>query len=205
MIDGEHVADLVISQPRLLADAVPWLPIGLWREVHASAPDGRYLDLHAPARTYPGSEIRLYVERGKPAIGVFRPRATDLPASLARIADQPIGALPGVQRIEIAIRARPAPPALELNVRGTAQTLPEHAELSKRRGAPLAALLAGVPGARVRVIGETTERVYARDVIESTPADFTLKRTHTGGFVFRRWQGTSATDELRGIRSIVVE
>lgn len=205
MIDGEQVADLVITQPRLLPDALPWLPVAAWRDVHAIAPDGRFLDLHAPARTYPGAELRIYVERGKPVIGVFRPRSADLPAALARIADQPIGVLPDVQRIEITIRPPPAPRSLVLIAGGAEHPVPAHAELSKRRGAPLAALLAGLPGARVRVIGDATELAYDRAVIDATPGDFTLKQTRHDDYVFRRWQGASATEELRGIRRIVVE
>ncbi len=142
--------------------------------------------------------MRIFVERDKPTIGVYRVHTREVPAAVARIADQPIAVLPDVQRIEIATRALPEEPELELIVAGQPALLPELAE--SRRGTPLSEVLAGLRGDRIRVIAADTERVLQRARVDADPGGFTLKRTRRGVYVFR-----SAADELRGVRRIVVE
>lgn len=212
-VDGTLVRTHTITEPVALDTLLATLPMAVWQDLHAIAPDGRFLDVHRPTQTYPGAEIRLSVEQGRAMIGVFRKPDADLPSSLARIARQPLGSLANVERVEITTRLQtePQPSALVIElpdrprVAVTSDAL-SRLEHNRRRGWSLAVVLslAGPPIHRpIRVVAVSGESAIPANELASER--FTLKRSQQGTYVLREWNGRQMVSELRGVERIVVE
>lgn len=204
-IDGVPLRDVAITGPVSLSSLVPTLPPISWLEVTASSSDKRFIELVRPAITYPRSEIRLSIERGKPAIGLYREVAPDLPAPVARIAAQPIAPLGNVVSVDIVTRAYAAN-GFAIEVAGNARQLdPASLSSSDKRGWPIADVLAAVApdvhAKRLRASDEDSEQL-----IELLPGrDVTLKLTHQGGYVLRVWENGRAVVDVRPLTKLVVE
>lgn len=67
-----------------------------WIAVSADTADDRSIEFASPATTYAGDEIRLYLDHGKVAIGVFPPVTADMPPQTRERASQPILSLVGI-------------------------------------------------------------------------------------------------------------
>ena len=214
-LDGTPLRTVPISATVSLATLVP-PPPAAWFDVTARASDGRYVEIAHPQTTYPGAEIRLYAEHGKPAIGVFRPVPTGVPADVERIAREPAVALDGIVAVDVLTHApaRPAVTGLVIEAPGRpAQTLePDDLDdlqegsgpTGKAHGWTVADVLAraGVPGAaHVRIVGDH------EDVIDLSAHTVLIKQNHRGQYVVQVWDAGHAepTAEVRGVEKIVVQ
>jgi hypothetical protein len=197
--------EISIAQPTPLATLIPSLPPVTWVAVIAKAGPTRFLELSTPSMSYPGAEVRLYLERGKLAIGVFRPVARDLPAAVARIASQPAASLVGIDSIDIITVLTSNDLIVEIGGR-------EH-RWSPDRGAGLTAgkhgwafddvlatLAPETSWKRLRLIGATEVGVERDD-----RRQVTVKLTHEGAYVFRMWEEGRAVIDVRALTRIVVE
>lgn len=176
-----------------------------WLEVRAEATDGRWLELPSPASTYPGAELRLSVERGRVAIGVFGS------------APAPLASLVPVVRVDVMTRA-PALPALTITLAGD-DLVVDGARLRELRtisdgphlqGWPLGDLLALVAGAHppaaVRIIGDVEVTLDA-EALAAPHRRHVLKANQRGEYVFRVWAegDRRPTREVRRVTKIVVD
>lgn len=214
-VDSKPFRTLPIGATTSLAALVPPKPEA-WFDVTARSADGRFIEIAHPQTTYPGSEIRLYVQRGKPAIGVFRPVPTGVPADVERIAREPAVQLDGVIAVDVLTHAPAAPAVAGLVVEAPGrppQTLePEDLEDLKEGSGPtghahgwaLGDVLAraGVAGAaHVRIIGDHEE------AIDLTAHTVLIKQNHRGQYVVQVWDdgNVEAVAEVRGVSKIVVQ
>jgi hypothetical protein len=123
-LDGRTLAAVPISHAIPLTELVPTVPA--WFLVEASAPDGRYLEVAEPAKTYPGAEIRLDRAHGHITIGVFNPAVKGAAPGVVALSAQPIITLSEVSEIDVLTRPRPAPPpvvGLQVVVEGQAHEI----------------------------------------------------------------------------------
>jgi hypothetical protein len=214
-IDGKPLRTVAIGAPVALATLVPPAP-GAWFDVTAKTADGRFLELAHPATTYPGAEVRLYLDHGKPAIGVFRPVAPNLPPDVDRIAREPAIALDGILEIDVLTHAPPvaAVEGLVVEAPGRPQQTLQPDDLSdlpdasgptaRAHGWALSAVLerAGVAGvSHVDVIGDHDEPI---DLDKHTVL---IKQNHRGQYVVQVWDTghEEASEEVRGVQKIVVK
>lgn len=200
--------------PRPLAAVVGPQPAA-WLVVTASSADGRDLELTRPATTYPDAEVRLYVDEGRAAVGVFRRITADMPADIQRIARQPIIALIDVTEVTVRTRLETFAP-LVIRVDGRDQmisdalrTLPRRpSKRPRERGWELAAIVAlAVPPERTIAV----VRLHAKDgtvmpldaALVRAP-EAVLKRNRHGEYVFRMWD-TKPAVEVRGVTLIEIQ
>lgn len=155
-------------------------PPARWIEVRADTRDGRWLEVPAPTTTYPGGELRLYVERDRVAIGVF-------------VGDRAVAVLSPIARVRVATHL-PAP-GITIVAAGGARTWTGTA-----RETPLADVL-GAPAPRgVHIAGET-------EITLATVDNAVIKANARGEYVLRVWDNgrTHPTQEIRRVTKIVVE
>jgi len=212
--DGDTTAVTMGSAARPLAAVVGPQPAA-WLEVRASTADGRDLELTRPATKYPDAEVRLYMDQGRPALGVFRHITADMPADIQRIARQPIVALAGVAEVTVRTQLETFAP-LTIRLEGRDQVITESlrtlrlhpSRKPRERGWELGAILAlAVPPDRAI----TAVRLHTKDGT-AMPLDVALvrnpsavlKRNRHGEYVFRMWD-TKPTLELRGVTLIEIE
>lgn len=185
-----------------------------WLEVAAATADERDLELTRPATKYPDAEIRLYVDQGRAALGVFRQITADMPVDIQRIARQPIVALVGVTEVTVRTRAETFPP-LSLRIDGRDQlisdslaTLRRHPSRKPRERGWELGMLVGLAVPAEQIV--TSVRLHTK-AGTSSPVDpallrnpnAVLKRNRHGEYVFRMWD-TKPTLEVRGVTSIEI-
>jgi hypothetical protein len=204
VFSDDNARTISVVEPVALAKVVTEAPAS-WLEVRADAPDGRSIEL-APR---PEDEIRLYLEQGKVAIGVFPPVTADMPPEVRARANQPFSSLVGVSTVHVATHL-PSLPDLTITVAGKDVALSDALRglqpTGKRRaqGWPLEDVL-GLAGAAnvqaARVVG-AQEITLDRAEIEKA----LIKPNHRGEYVIRVWdEGAKApTREVRGVTKIVV-
>ncbi len=205
MLDGVPLREISIAEPTPLATLIPSLPPITWIVVTAKAGPSRFLELAAPALSYPGAEVRLYLERNKLALGVFRPVDPDLPPAVARIAAQPAASLAGIDSIEIMTVQTSFDLIFEIGGREHRWSREQGTGLaSGKHGWEFADVLATVAPDlrwnRLRLVGLTTVVVEA-----NPPRQATLKLTHQGTYVFRMWEEGRAVVDVRALTRVIVE
>jgi hypothetical protein len=204
-VDGEEVAALTAEQlrarPRLVDVAPDDLPeLAEWTHLGAKTADRRELSIRDPAKTHAGLDIVLYLEDGKPAIGLFRTVPAGASPELAAELAKPRVSLAGITEIEVATTPPPTPPAvtIEVVVDGVARTVdltaipreaadPEGARRGRGRrpGWPLATVVRGLGASEVEVIGSTEL------VVDVTDPDVraVLRRNRRGALALDVWRG----------------
>lgn len=214
-VDGKPFRAVPVAATTSLATLVTPAP-ATWFDVTARSADGRFIEIAHPQASYPGAEIRLYTLRGKPAIGVFRPVPTGVPADVERIAREPAVQLDGVVAIDVLTHAPAQPEVSGLVVEAPGrppQTLePDDLEDLKEASGPtghahgwaLGDVLAraGAAGAaHVRVVGDHEE------AIDLTAHTVLIKQNHRGQYVVQVWDEgrVEAVAEVRGVSKIVVQ
>jgi hypothetical protein len=121
LVDGERALTLAPAdlegRPALAELLGPGAPAESWRRIEADAPGGRTLSATRPNETYRGQEAILYLDGGRPALGMFR-RVADLPPALQGMAGTPTIALAGITEIRVRTREaeRPAARAVTLEL-----------------------------------------------------------------------------------------
>lgn len=204
LLDGELLTTATITEPIALARLVPYLPPPTWLVVSSKAPDGRYVELESPAISYPRAEVRIYLERGKPALGVFNPVEPNLPAAVARIAAQPLASLHPISRLEILTKI---PDLLDLDIEVDGRPLviaaPALEALHTQRGVAVATLF-DAPHRQIRIIAPTGEQTFPWSALQDR--DVRLKQNRQGEYVFRVWDNQrDKAFEVRDVTKIVVE
>lgn len=195
------------------------LPPTAWLEVRAAAVYDRGLELSAPATRYPGSEIRLYLDQGQPALGLFPPVTPDMPAEVAALARQPTASLTTVASVHVVTR-RIAMPSLRIVVGGrdvaiTSDQLRAVPGLprgtSRAQGWPLVDVIhLAAPGGDLRTIrieGDGDPISVPAAALQDPKQIIVLKQNQRGEYVFRMWEpdGRSPTRELRRVTRIVLD
>lgn len=233
IVDGKEAASFdPPATPQPLAQLLPkgTAPYGGWKRLEADGSGGRFLDLFEPAKSYPDAEVRVYADRGKAAIGLFRPVKEGLPDAIAKIARQPAVSLVDVHEVRVRVtdwedRSEDEVELSELAdlsvvVGGKTHAVPAEtlAEIDladgptqQARGWPLAeALMPVVPAGKIASV-----RIEGwKGMFEVVPAeDFAkkdvwllIKANKKGEYVYRRWEKEQSqpVDEVRGIRTIEV-
>jgi len=217
-LDDGPPRTIVIRGPILLSTQFDVAPAG-WIEVRADATDDRGLELSAPATRYPGSELRLYLDQGQPALGVFPPITPDMPPEVAALARQPTASLTSLASVHVLTR-RVAPSGLTVVVGGHEVEVASaqlHALPGVPRGTSRAqgVLLAGVidlaaPGREVRtirIVGAGDTVTLDPQVLRDPRQIVVLKQNQRGEYVFRVWEvdGRYPTRELRRVTRVVVD
>jgi len=190
-----------------------------WLEVRADATDDRGLEVVAPATSYPGSELRLYLDHGQPALGVFPPITPDMPPEVAALARQPTASLTSLASVHVLTR-RVAPSGLTVVVGGREVVVPSaqlHALPGVPRGTSRAQglLFAGVVGLAaqgreirtIRIVGVGDTVTLDPQVLRDPRQLVVLKQNQRGEYVFRVWEvdGRYPTRELRRVTQIVLD
>jgi hypothetical protein len=203
-LDGQPLTTVAITETTPLARLVPSLPPPTWFAVEAHTTDGRFVELDSPTLTYPGAEIRITRERDRLGVGVYRPVDPQLPATVAKLAAQPIASLAPITQIAIYTRGPGEKQAFVVELDGTPYEIPagQTSSLRSQRGQSLAVLFPD-PHQRVRVIAPAGEHTLAWS--ELSTRDVRLKQTHQGGYVFRVWDNGTKAIELRDVTKLVVE
>lgn len=209
---------VAIDRTRPLASLVE-APAASWLEVIAASRDDRWLELDAPSATYPGAEIRLYVERGRATIGVFPPVTADMRPAVAARARQPLAALGNLARVEVLTRRDVQRSPLTIKVAGRAVPLPEEqlrgldarsGGEARSQGWALADVIAlAAPGhvpQRVRVLG-SSEVSLDGAALRDPGMTHVLKSNQRGEYVFRVWHrgGRRPTHEVRRVTTLVID
>ncbi len=206
--------DGAISLATLIA-----LPPAIWLEVHGEATDDRELQLDGPARRYPGSEVRVYLEQGRPALGVFPPVTPDMPPEVAALARQPSASLTGLARVHV-VTKRTALPGLivvdgtrELAV--TSDQLVMLAGIQRGESRAQGWALVDVIGLARSTTGIQTFQIFgagdpitlAGSALRDATQILVLKQNQRGEYVFRVWasDGRRPSRELRRVTKIVVD
>lgn len=200
----ENARTISVAQPIALAQIVAAPPTS-WIEVRADTADERFIEL-SPR---PEDEIRLYVDHGAVAIGVFPPITADMPPEVKQRAALPLSSLVGITTVHVATHL-PALPPLAISIGGKDVTIDDAlrglAMSGKRRAQGWALLdvlaLAGASDVQaVHVIG-AQEITLDRAQIEKA----VLKANQRGEYVVRVWdEGAKApTREVRRVMQIVV-
>jgi hypothetical protein len=155
-------------------------PPAQWTFVRADALDGRFLELPTPTTTYPDSELRLSVDRGRVTLGVF-------------VGERAVAGLGSIAKIRISTRA----PTQDLViVTGDRERLWK----GDAREQPLRDVLAAQTLRSVRIIGDTEITLAAID-------NAVIKTNQRGEHVVRVWDNgrEHPTHEIRHVTKIVVE
>lgn len=190
-----------------------------WLEVRADAVDDRGLEVWAPATRYPGSELRIYLDQGQPAIGLFPPVTADMPAEVAALARQPTLSLTTLSSIHVLTRVVTQPGLIvvgagrEIAIASTQlhalPALPRGA--SRAEGWPLADVidLASVQAElrTIRVEGAGDPLTFTAAELRDPPKIIVLKQNKRGEYVVRVWEvdGRSPTREVRRVTRLVVD
>jgi hypothetical protein len=194
-------------------DTLVGTPPDTWVEVIGATSDDRMIELAHPSTAYPGATVRLYLEQGQPALGVFRPIAPDLPSDLAAIAKQPLQSLIGVTEVSVRTHVVALPP-LSVVVDGVATDVsPQLRGLSKsgatprERGWSLGDVIGlAIPAGRevqsVRLVASGTTTPLPREALKGL-----FKLTRHNQYVFRMWDKPKdpPSHEVRGVTSIEID
>ena len=221
-VDGEEVAALTADQlrarPRLLDVAPDDLPeLAEWTHLGAKTADRRELSIRDPARTHAGLDVVLYLEDGKPAIGLFRPVPPGASPELVAELAKPRVSLVGISGIDVATTPPPVPPAvtIELVVDGAARTIdlapiPKQAAdpegtrggRGRRPGWSLATVIAGIgPVSELKVIGSTELVVDLADPAVRAM----LRRNRRGALALDVWRGGDTPEhKVRDVKRIEI-
>lgn len=217
-IDDQAPRTVVIDGTIALSTLVELSP-ATWIEVRAEALDERGIELWEPVTRYPGSEIRLYLDQGQPALGLFPPVTPDMPAEVAALARQPTASLTTVASVHVLTR-RIAQPGLLIVGRGREITIPSEQVralpavprgTSRAQGWQLSDVidLASLDGEvrTIRIEGAGDPISLAVGVLRDPQQIIVLKQNQRGEYVFRMWEpnGRSPTRELRRVTRIVVD
>ncbi len=204
-VDDGPVRSLSLQAPVPLASVVA-MPPG-WLVVRADTNDERTIELQPNANT----EIRLFLDQGRPAIGAFRTVSRDLPPEVAAVALQPTASLAGIASVHVLSR-RPVLPSIVIVVAGVAHTLTGeslHAlpSISEKhvQGWELVdviKLASDQPVTTARIVGAETFDIASLD-----PARlYVLKLNQKGEYVFRVWERGARTpsSQTRRVAKIVI-
>jgi hypothetical protein len=201
VVDGAEVARVGHDQlaartnlPRVLPDAAR--DRATWKGFTAHA-GSRTLSLDDFAAHYPDSEVTLYLDGDRAAIGVFRRPAADAPAFEQRALAAPRVSLDDVDEIDITTAAAPAASggpamtAITLTLDGVAQPLQLGDEDTPLRDV--------IPGRAesVVVVGADGTRTFARGELDGV----TLRHNRRGAITLKIGKGDGA---IRDVRSITV-
>lgn len=215
-LDGD-TRTVEISRAVPLATLVTADPAS-WLEVRADASDGRWIEVPTPTTTYPGSEIRVFLDQGRPALGVFRPTTPDMPADIAALARQPLSSLGPLTSITVLTRRVSTLRSLAIEVDGKqlhvtgdqlATLAKATSEGSRAQGWPLIEVIRLVNGDRelreIRVVGADELTLSGADVRDPSRIHV-LKANQRGEYVFRVWDvgGRHATREVRAVTKLVL-
>lgn len=215
-VDDDPARAIVIEGATPLHTLVP-TPAGSWFEVVATTRDeARTLELPRPATTYAGNELRVYLDQGRPALGVFRQVDASTPGELSGIARQPLVFLADVTAIHV--RTRPLPlPLLAVTIAGREvpldsdrlRALPKvNASVPRERGWRLFDVIAlASPPTELRSIRlHTHAAITPIDLATARSPDALLKQNQRGEYVFRVWDNASARPriEVRGVTRIEI-
>ena len=219
-IDDGDKRTIGIDRTIPLASVVE-IPPASWLEVRADADDERWLELAKPATAYPGSEIRLYLDQGRVALGVFPAVTPDMPPEIAARARQPTASLTAVVSVQIVTQRSTRLPPLSIVVEGRDIALASDKLRALRRvsgkrahGWALADVIAlagrASPGApdpqAIHVVGAETVTVEPAALRDQTRFHL-LKPNQRGEYVFRVWEseGRAPTREVRRVTKIVLD
>jgi hypothetical protein len=111
IVDGALVAQVPVAELRTrprLAELVS-APVATWREIEAPQPGGPTLVAVRLDELYRDQDAVLYLDDGKPALGMFRRVAADAPQTIRELAATPTIAQAGIS--EVRIRTREVAPA----------------------------------------------------------------------------------------------
>jgi len=196
-------------------------PPASWLEVRADSADSRRLELEAPSATYPDGEVRLYVERGRAAIGVFPSLTAGLTPEAAALARQPLAALGNLARVEVLTRIAANLPPLVLELAGrdiilTGEQLRALPAQSGGKSRPQGWLLADVIAAaapghvprRVTILASGEASISIDDAALRDPeAIHVLKANQHGEYVLRVWHkgARRPTREVRRVTRLVID
>ena len=217
-VDNRPVRMIVVDRTLALTSVLD-LPPTAWLEVRAEAVDERGIELWAPATRSPGSEVRLYLDQGRPAIGLFPPVTPDMPSEVAALARQPTASLTSIASVHVVTRRVTLPGLVVVGggrdiaitsdqVRGLTAL---QRGVSRAEGWPLAAVIdLALPKGEVRTIrieGAGEPISLANATLRDPKQILVLKQNQRGEYVFRMWEreGRSPTRELRGVTRIVVD
>lgn len=214
-VDDGAPRRVAVTTPVTLVSLVGVAP-DAWLEVTAAAGDERTLELTRPAATYPDTEVRIYIDQARPAIGVFRSVTPTMPPDIVAIAKQPVVSLVDVSAIHVHTRPRELPP---LTVVADGRAVSVSTQLRD-----LAKLRATTPRERGWRLGDVIGLVVPADrVLRSvrlhaqgaiTEIDVQALRAPTaifkenqrGEYVFRMWDNAKSRQlEVRGVTKIEVE
>ena len=217
-VDDGAPRTIEISGAIVLATLVDAAP-ATWIDVRADASDDRGIELGAPATRYAGSEVRIYLDQGQPALGVFPPVMPDMPPEVAALARQPTASLTNLSSVHVLTR----PIVLSgLVVVAGGHEVPisaaqVHTLPTVPRGESRAQgwLLAGVielaspdrAVATVKLLGAGDPVTLDAHVLRDPEQIVVLKQNQRGEYVFRVWarDGRHPTRELRRVTRIVLE
>lgn len=217
-VDDGPARTVVIDRTLALASLLE-LPPAAWLEVRAEAVDERGIELWAPATWYPGSEVRLYLDQGQPALGLFPPVTPDMPAEVAALARQPTASLTTLASVHVVTRRVTRPGLIVVgDGREIAITSDQLRALpalqrgaSRAEGWPLADVIdlasPKVEVQTIRIEGAGDPITLAAQALRDPAQILVLKQNQRGDYVFRMWepQGRSPTRELRRVTRIVVD
>lgn len=204
LFTDENAHTVSVDQPIALAKLVA-PPPEAWLEVRADGANDHFIEL-SPR---PEDEIRLYVDHGEVAIGVFPPITPDMPPDVQRRAAQPLSSLVGITSVHVATHL-PALPSLVVAIDNREVTLGDALRglslSGKRRaqGWALADVLVLAGAADVRVVRIVGAQEITLDRAEIDKA--IIKPNQRGEYVVRVWDdGAKApTREVRGVTKILV-
>ena len=200
----ENARTISVDQPVALASIVA-PPAASWIEVRADTSDQRFIEL-SPR---PEDEVRLYVDHGAAAIGVFPPVTPDMAPEVKQRASLPLSSLVGITSVHVATHL-PALPPLQISVGDNDVTLGDAlrglAMTGKQRAAgwPLLDVIALAGAADVQAVRVVGAQEITLDRAELEKA--VLKLSSRGEYVVRVWdEGAKApTREVRGVTKILV-
>jgi len=207
-----------VGAPAPLASLIE-VPPATWVAVHGESTDDRELHLDAPATAYPGSELRIFLEQGRPAIGLFPPVTPDMPLAVAALARQPTVVLTALARVTVVTKRAVLPDlivvdgAREITVAGDQLVTIAAAPRGESRAQGW--LLADVIGVARSTVGITSIQIIGGGDPIALPASaltdptmiLVLKQNQRGEYVYRAWapDGRRPTRELRRVTKIVVD
>lgn len=217
-IDDAPVQTVVIDRSLALASLLEVHPAA-WLEVRGEAVDERSLELWAPATRYPGSEVRLYLDQGQPALGLFPPVTPDMAAEVAALARQPTASLTTLASVHVVTRQVTRPGLIvvgggrEITItREQLRALPAlQRGASRAEGWPLSDVIElaspTVDVRTVRIEGAGEPIILAIHALRDPAQIIVLKQNQRGEYVVRMWEphGRSPTRELRRVTRIVVD
>ncbi len=209
---------VAISQPIALTRLVDAAP-STWLEVRAETDDGRALELPSPSTTYPDREVRLYLDEGRPALGVFPPITADMPPDVAARARQPTATLAPISRVSVTTHRVDSRPPLTIVIDGAEHALtadqldtllPATGGPPRAQGWPLADVIGLAAGSRtfrtVRIVADE-DLTLGTHALRAPQQQALLRLNHHGEYVFRVWESgrQSPTYERHHVTKIVLQ